>query len=424
MNFLHLDTYTVKKNKSWPHYNLHKQLLKHGYRSFILSAKGDLEEENVAILNRGNLIPYFGISRFVRKVYFEILRKDAESYFYPEWNLDFISKEQILEKVPFKPDFIITYFTVFAFNQKLIYELSKAYNAPVLCYMVDMAQMTGGCHYAYDCTKYEEKCGRCPAIHSNKENDLSRRTWEYKRKYYDKTDITFLAATSTLMKQAQRSSLIKDKRIERIMACVDEKRFMPGNKEKAKTELGIPGNKKVIFFGAASLKVKRKGVSFLIEALHMLSENIKEDIPKDDIVVLIAGKNNRELEIPYDTKYLGYLNTEEELARAYQACDLFVCPSTEDSGPLMINQAIMSGRPVVSFEMGVAPDLVHTGRTGYRAKLKDSRDLAHGMEMILRLSDKQWDEMSLECRKLALELYSLSGQVNRLEEIIKHLAKD
>ncbi len=32
-----------------------------------------------------------------------------------------------------------------------------------LLYMMDMAPMTGGCHYAWDCEKYKMKCGGCPA---------------------------------------------------------------------------------------------------------------------------------------------------------------------------------------------------------------------------------------------------------------------
>ena len=56
--------------------------------------------------------------------------------------------------------------------------------------------------------------------------------------------------------------------------------------------------------------------------------------------------------------------------------------SIEDSGPMMINESIMCGTPVVCFDMGVARDLVHTGRTGYRAALRDSSDLAFGIREV------------------------------------------
>jgi glycosyltransferase involved in cell wall biosynthesis len=406
---------------SFPHYQFHKGLLKDGHSSIILSAKGDVSEKEIILLNKGSLIPYFGISRFVRKVFFEIIKNNTTNYYYPEWNLDGITKKQIIKKIPYKPDIIIAYWSKFAFNQKLIYELSKYYNVPVLFFMMDMAPMTGGCHYAYDCTNYYENCGNCPALKSNRKKDLSYHTLNFKKKYIEKTDITLIAGTTTLINQSNKSSLWKYKSIEQLMISVNENIYQPLDKKTIKLELGIPADKKVIFFGAASLSEKRKGISYLMEALNMLNHNIDEHELKDNILILIAGNNLTGIDIPFEYKYLGYLRTETELAKAYQACDLFVCPSIEDSGPLMINQAIMSGRPVVSFDMGVAPDLVHTGVTGFRARLKDSGELAKGMEILLKLNEDEWNVMSDRCRELALEKCALSNQTDRILEVIKRV---
>jgi len=98
---------------------------------------------------------------------------------------------------------------------------------------------------------------------------------------------------------------------------------------------------------------------------------------------------------------------------------VFLCPSIEDSGPLMINESIMCGTPVVSFDMGVAPDLVHTGKTGYRATLKDSEDLARGIYKLLNLSDTEYAQMSGNCRELGLKLYSPSVQLQGFERVFK-----
>lgn len=421
MNILHLNTYVHKHNLSIPCYQFHKELLKEGKNSIILAAKGDVLEKEIILLNKGSFIPYFGISRITRKIVFELMKRNAKNYFYPEWNLDYITEKQIINKLSFKPDIIITYWTKFAFNQKLLYKLSKTTNAPILCFMMDMAPMTGGCHYAYDCENYQIKCGRCPALNSNKEMDLSRINWEFKKKYIDKTNITLIACSSTLINQASKSSLYEEKKVEKLMLNIDENIFKPCNKEKVRKELGISNKKKVIFFGAASLKGRRKGMVYLIEALKILSERIDNSSLKENICLLIAGNNLGTIDIPFDYKYLGYLKIRENLAKAYQACDLFVCPSIEDSGPLMINQSIMCGRPVVSFDMGVAPDLVHSGITGYRAKLKDSQDLAHGLELILGMSEDRGRIISDNCRKLGLESCSLSNQSNRLNRIIERV---
>ncbi len=149
-------------------------------------------------------------------------------------------------------------------------------------------------------------------------------------------------------------------------------------------------DKKVIFFGAVGLSEVRKGMHFLIESLHKLKELISrsESDLGDKILLLIAGRGFDAIvgALPFESHYLGYLDNSYGIATAYQSSDVFLCPSIEDSGPMMINQSIMCGTPVVSFEMGVSLDLVITGETGYRARLKDSGDLAQGIFNILNLS--------------------------------------
>ena len=80
----------------------------------------------------------------------------------------------------------------------------------------------------------------------------------------------------------------------------------------------------------------------------------------------------------------------------------------------------MCGTPVVSFEMGVAFDLVITGKTGYRAKLKDTNDLAKGIMNILTLDNTNYSKMADNCRKLALELCSPDVQSAKIEQILKN----
>jgi glycosyltransferase involved in cell wall biosynthesis len=108
------------------------------------------------------------------------------------------------------------------------------------------------------------------------------------------------------------------------------------------------------------------------------------------------------------------------IASAYKAADVFICPSIEDSGPMMINQSLMCGTPVVSFEMGVAFDLVITGETGYRVKLKDTNDMAKGIMNILALDKISYGKMSDNCRKLALDLCSPEVQTAKIEQILKN----
>jgi glycosyltransferase involved in cell wall biosynthesis len=143
--------------------------------------------------------------------------------------------------------------------------------------------------------------------------------------------------------------------------------------------LHLPQNKKIIFFGATYLEDRRKGMPLLLEALAETRRRLKTSA--DDVFLLVAGLNGNQLmtKLPFAGKYIGQLNDDLTLALAYQGADLFVCPSVEDAGPMMIPEAMMCGTPVVAFHTGGAPDLIQTGKNGYLARLTDSTDLANGI---------------------------------------------
>jgi glycosyltransferase involved in cell wall biosynthesis len=69
--------------------------------------------------------------------------------------------------------------------------------------------------------------------------------------------------------------------------------------------------------------------------------------------------------------------------------------------------------------MGVSLDLVINGETGYRAKLKDSSDMASGILKILKLNSGEYSKMSINCRNLALKLCSPETRMGALENLLK-----
>lgn len=330
------------------------------------------------------------------------------------------SSQKIIKKSKFKPDIIVVLFSSHFINLKNLYELNQFTKAPILFYMMDMELMTGGCHYAWDCKGYTKKCGVCPALYSNDQNDQSFLNWKVKKNYIEKTNIIAIAGSEWLFNQLNCSSLFRDKGKYKVLLPIDEKIYRPANKFDAKKKLNLSTDKKIIFFGAAYLDQIRKGFKELIEALSILKSNINED-KINKIHLMIAGNAIETIKnyFPFGFTFLGYLS-HTELATAYQAADVFVCPSIEDSGPMMINQSIMCGTPVVAFEMGVALDLVITGETGYRANLKDSSDLANGIKQILELNQAEYVKMSKNCRALGLELCHPQKQAEKFIELFNN----
>lgn len=353
--------------------------------------------------------------------FFNVIRKKDPDYSIQDLyeTKEHYKTKDILKRIDFKPDIILYLFPQNFLNAKNLYELNKLTGAPIYWYLMDSAALTGGCHYSWDCMRFATGCGKCPGLFSDDENDQTAINFKFKNKYISKTDVTIISATEWQYRLGLKSLLFREKAMEKILLSVDPATFGPAPKNVVRKKLGIPLNKKVIFFGATYLRERRKGMKYLAEALTILKHSGK--CSDEDILLLVAGYDFELIKdaLPYEYKYVGLLANNEQLAEAFQLCDLYVCPSVEDSGPMMINQALMCGIPTVAFEMGVAMDIIITGETGYRAKLMDAKDLAKGIETVLSLTPAEYDRYSKNCRELSLKSFTPEVQIEQFEKLFK-----
>ena len=325
---------------------------------------------------------------------------------------------KILKKLPFKPDAFIYLFQHEFLNDEALFELNKSTGAPIYRYMADMAELTGGCHYAWDCEGYTKNCGNCPGLYSDNPRDETYENLKFKKNFIEKTEIYPIAASEWQMQQLLKSTLYKGVKKYKILLPIDENIFYPQDKIAARNALGLPLDKKIIFFGAVNTLEKRKGAKELMSALESLKKFYSLEKSKE-IHLAIAGHADSTFidQLYFSSTILGYLDYEN-LAKAYNAADVFVCPSIEDSGPTMMNQSLMCGTPTVSFTMGVALDLVINFETGYRAELGNSSDLAGGINYILTLSENKKENMKNNCYALAKKMCCKNSFYLNFSEIL------
>lgn len=343
------------------------------------------------------------------KLKLEKKTKSDPEYHFQELNesKQHYSTGSLIRKAGIEPDIIVVLYAKNFVNPKNIYELHKRTGAPVYWFNYDMAPFTGGCHYSWDCTGYQRHCGSCPGLHSTDPADLTYRNFMYKKSFFDRTDIRVISGSEGQYRELKQSTLFKERPITKILLAVSPLVFKPVPAASARQKFGISADRKVIFFGAVHLENKRKGIAYLVAALKALKKMLLDDPALDQkITLLVAGQRFDEIEseLPFAYHYLGMLRTNEDMANAYQAADVFVCPSLQDAGPTMINQSLMCGTPVVAFETGVALDLVMTGRTGYRAELRNSTDMASGIKTILSQTEGEMMAMRKECRQVAEQM--------------------
>lgn len=330
-------------------------------------------------------------------------------------NSHYYSQARFRDRIQQKPDVIIVLFDYRIVTTRTLAELQKWSGARILWMMVDMKPMTGGCSYAGDCENYLTDCSRCPAIGNPLLTGFSQRNLARKLQNLAGLDLQLIAGSNFQARQAARSRLFQGRRIHACYFPIDTRVFHYRGKHEARMAMGLVTPKKIILFGATYLTEARKGFAILLEALRLLAK----EVPREEVLLLIVGhKSLPEVDaLGFESRCLGFVS-HATLALAYQAADLFVCPSVEDSGPTMVNQSILCGTPVVAFRMGVSLDLIRDGKTGYLANLADPTGLCSGMARILSADDRERKEMSDACRRLAPQL-GYDAFINNLSTLIR-----
>ncbi|MDB5128403.1 glycosyltransferase family 4 protein [Mucilaginibacter sp.] len=268
-----------------------------------------------------------------------------------------------------------------------IHDLKKlmALNKPIVWTLHDMWAFTGGCHYAGPCNHFKNQCGNCYFLHAPEDDDLSHDGWLHKKDMLSVAkNLSIVTCSNWLGEVAMKSTLLKGFIIQAIPNPIDTQLFSPKDKATARAKWKINPSAKIILFGAANINDRRKGISFLVEALQFLKNEPTPEIP---VEIVIFGKNKHfdTTALPYPVHQLNTISSPADLAEIYSMADVFVSPSIEDNLPNMIMEAMSCGTPVVAFDTGGIPDLIDHQVNGYLAEFKSSVDLAAGINDVLNL---------------------------------------
>lgn len=258
-------------------------------------------------------------------------------------------------------------------------------NKPVVIFLHDMWNITGGCHHSFSCEKYKtEGCNNCPMFPADKKNDLSAKEFRKKMRLYSKyNNLFFVSPSKWLYDCAKESLLTKNKPVFYIPNILDKALFKPADKTVARQILNVDTGETVIAFGAITVNSPYKGWTYLQKALELLS---KDDSLKNISVLIFGSAYNKEIAnaIPFKTRFMGYLLDEYSTSLVYNASDVFIAPSLAEAFGYVVMEALSCGTPVVGFNVGGIPDMIRHKENGYLAKYKDADDVSEGIKFCLK----------------------------------------
>lgn len=423
MNILQVNTFDIQGGAGRAAYRLHKALTQIGETCRTLVRYKQSTDDAVTGIIIGNAEESFAEALFlgaIQETYIDAHRTDISntlfSFPYPGCdlsNLDIVREADI-----------INLHWVARYQSPVTLQKLFALGKPIVWTLHDQWAFTGGCHYSGGCGKYTLDCSNCPQLADNP-FDLPAAILRDKLELFPTANLTVVTPSRWLAGCARESALFRELRVESIPNSLETDFFVPIPKPEAKQKLGIAADTTALLFGSESGDEKRKGFRELVLAIRCCKADTGFQTLMDEgrLKVICFGKPGKEIEslgVPWLS--LGYLNSDEQIRKAYSAADIFVLPSLEDNLPNTMLESMSCGTPVVCFNVGGMSDVIEDGLDGILVCPYDHEKMAHGILALVSDSSRR-TEMGVRAREKMVERYSLGNQARNYISLYADLIK-
>ena len=292
---------------------------------------------------------------------------------------------------------------------------------PTVITLHDPYFLAGHCVHHFDCTKWETHCFDCPYLNElfPLQSDYSALNFELLSQAVQNSNISAIVASKWLENQVRQSPIWKDKKIYYLPFGINQEIFKPVDINQIRKELGLPQKDIIIFFRSDSSSFK--GLEIIKKSLSKL-ENV------NNITLIIVGQIGllREFNKKFNIIEYGWIKDDKLLSKLYQACNLFLMPSLQETFGMMAIEAMSCGKMVLAIagEGTALPETINSPECGLAIK---EENYAAELERLLEKPDEILDRgnKSLE---YALTNYSkekyISGLLLIYKDVIANHKKD
>ena len=178
---------------------------------------------------------------------------------------------------------------------------------------------------------------------------------------------------------------IPEKKLEYIPLGVDFERFEKTLNSDFPSPLKNEHANKFIFLFVGHL-TKRKGLKYLLQAVSLLQENVKNKCH-----FVIVGEGPEKVHLIHEAGFLFILNNftftgsldEDKLLKLYLDADVFVLPSLAEGRPTVINEAMVSECAILASNVDGIPEQVIDGYNGFLVDPQNPRQLASKIKQLV-----------------------------------------
>ncbi len=326
------------------------------------------------------------------------------------------SSPAIQEKSEFKKSDVIHLHLIHNLKFSLISLIEICNKKPTIITIHDPWTFTGRCVWTLDCKKYLTGCHNCPNLNTlfPLKCDNCHELWQLKKLVYDKLDVDYVVTTKYMYDLFKNSPLTKGKRIHVIPFGINVNEFYKKfTSEEARKHYQIPKSNIVLFHRAQKAS---KGTNYLLDALKELN------VP-NHITIITCSETSllNDIKDKYQLIELGETDSEE-LAYAYNACDIYVMPSIGESFGMMAIEAMSCEKPVIVFDNTALPSVTFAPKCGVAVKDRDSHELMKALKWLIEDESERIRRGKLG-RELVIKNYDIDVYHQRITELYEEVAK-
>ncbi len=281
---------------------------------------------------------------------------------------------------------------------------------PIILSIHEFSPFTGRCPYPpSDCEKWMTGCFSCTDLSGifPLRVDRTRFLWMYKKRIWRRIKPTIIAGSQWMLKNIEDSPMFLHCEKKLVPFGLDLNKYQPGDKEFARKKLGIPKDHFVIMFRALSSPYK--GLSTIKEALKLISPNQKITI----LTINETGHFN-EFQKKFHVLELGWI--KDSLEELYQAADVFLMPSTQETFGMMAIEAMACGVPsVVTLDTPLV-EVTRAPEAAFSIHKNNPIELAKAIETLMKNINLR-QVMSIRSREIAIEQYDFIKYASNIREI-------
>ena len=205
-----------------------------------------------------------------------------------------------------------------------------------------------------------------------------------------------------------------------------------------KKELGLSGD--AVIIGTVGRLVPIKGHKLFLEAARLILKEFgvkslesrdksSESGAQSPVKFVVVGDGELREELEEYSKELGIKNNvvftgfRRDLPKIYSDLDVVVLSSINEGTPVSIIEAMASGKPLVSTNVGGVPSLVKDGITGFLVKSGDINALSEVISRLVKDPDLR-HKMGGEGQRGVFPLYDISELTKRMDRLYTQVIKE